>query len=226
MPIVKITEAQLKKAQRARRATLKKDPEFRASALKTVGRTAEQMNELISKLAHRSPELGRVETVDLCELVQSTVDSLGPDFGAVVEPGTGPVGSVLAVREQLQQVVLNLVLNARKALDAGLRQGAVKSAVRVCLSSDAERVRLEVIDDGPGIAPENLRTLFQPFRSSTGGGFGIGLYESKRIVESYGGQLRVVTALGQGTRVTVELPTVAPETVLGQTAAAVEGQQS
>jgi putative PEP-CTERM system histidine kinase len=202
------------------------DPEFRASALKTVGRTAEQMNELIAKLAHRSPELGRMKTVDVGELVQSTVDSLGPDFGAVVESGPPGVVPVLAVREQLQQVVLNLVLNARKALDGGLSQGAVKEPVRVRLGVEGERALLEVVDEGPGIAPENLRTLFQPFRSTTRDGFGIGLYESKRIVESYGGRLRIVTALGKGTRVMVELPTVAPETAVGQTAAAEEGQHS
>jgi putative PEP-CTERM system histidine kinase len=200
------------------------DPEFRKSALETVGRTARQMTELFARLARRSPDLGRVKTVDLRELVESTVASLGSDFGAEVEPIRDEMPPVLAVPAQLQQVVLNLLMNARKALDAATGESERRRVVRVFLSGDGERVRLQVIDDGPGIAQENLRTLFQPFRSGTGEGFGIGLYESKRIVESYGGQLRVASALGQGTRVTVDLPTVAPEPGVGQTAAAGEAQ--
>ena len=82
------------------------------------------------------------------------------------------------------------------------------------------RVRLLVADTGPGIPPERLRTLFQPFQSGAAGGFGIGLYESKRIVESYRGTLRVESEAGRGTRVIVELPAVATEAAVVQTLAA------
>ena len=77
-------------------------------------------------------------------------------------------------------------------------------------------------DAGPGIPPERLRNLFQPFQSSAPGGFGIGLYESKRIVESYRGTLRVESEPGKGTRVVVELPAVAPGAPVVQTSAAVK----
>jgi signal transduction histidine kinase len=89
--------------------------------------------------------------------------------------------------------------------------------VTVSLAGADGRVRIEVADSGPGIAPERLRTLFQPFQSGAAGSFGIGLYESKRIVESYRGTLRVESEVGRGTRVVVELPAVASEAAVMQT---------
>ena len=175
-------------------------PEFRAEAMKTVGRTAEQMGELMLQLSRRSPGHGRVAALDLTELVSATLRSLGPDSGVELAVA-GRLGQVVAVPEQLQQVVLNLVLNARRALE----RAESTAPVGVRLSGEDGRVRLEVADTGPGIPPERLRTLFQPFQSG-GGGFGIGLYESKRIVESYRGTLRVESEVGRGTRVVVELP--------------------
>jgi len=179
------------------------DPEFRAQAMKTVGRTAEQMSELVGQLSHRSPAHGRVARVDVAELVKSTIASLGPDFGVHFEPPREPVGAAQAVPEQLQQVVLNLLLNAKQAADA--------SGVAVSVEAAEGRVRLVVADQGPGIPPERLRTLFRPFQSEKPGGFGIGLYESKRIVESYRGFLRIESTPGQGARVVVELPVVVRE---------------
>ena len=126
---------------------------------------------------------------------------------------------MLAVPEQLQQVVLNLLLNAKKATERAERKGG-GPAVTVRLSGTDARARLEVDDAGPGIPPERLRNLFQPFQSSAPGGFGIGLYESKRIVESYRGTLRVESEPGKGTRVVVELPAVAPGAAVVQTSAA------
>ena len=79
---------------------------------------------------------------------------------------------------------------------------------RVSVTRADDRVRLEVVDSANGIPPERLRTLFQPFQSGEAGGFGIGLYESKRIVESYRGTLRLESEVGRGTRVVVELPAI------------------
>ncbi len=193
------------------------DPQFRAEAMKTVSRTAEQMTELMAQLSRRSPGHGRVAAVDLLELAGTTLRSLGPDFGVELS-SSGSLGQVLAVPEQLQQVILNLVLNARRALE----RAESKAAVGVRLVGGDGQVRLEVSDTGPGIPPERLRSLFQPFQSGAAGSFGIGLYESKRIVESYRGTLRVESEVGRGTRVVVELPAVATEARVGQTAAAVK----
>jgi putative PEP-CTERM system histidine kinase len=180
------------------------DPEFRAEAMRTVGRTAEQMGELLVQLSRRSPGHGRVAAVDVLELASATLRSLGPNLGVELKVD-GPLGQVLAVPEQLQQVLLNLVLNALRAVE----QAGSTAAVSVHLLGGEGRVRLEVEDAGPGIPAERMRTLFQPFHSGTAGSFGIGLYESKRIVESYRGTLRVESKVGRGTRMVVELPAVA-----------------
>jgi two-component system sporulation sensor kinase A len=92
--------------------------------------------------------------------------------------------------------------------------------VTVRLRGGDGSVSLEVADTGAGIPAERMRTLFQPFQSGTVGSFGIGLYESKRIVESYRGTLRVESEVGRGTRVVVELPAVATEAALVQTSPA------
>ena len=191
------------------------DPEFRAEAMRTVARTSEQMSELMAQLARRSPGHGPVVSVDLAELTGATLRSLGPDFAAELLPVVGELGQVLAAPEQLQQVLLNIMLNAKRAAEGAGATGSVS----VRLLGEAGRVRLEVADTGGGIPPERLRTLFQPFQSEAGG-FGIGLYESKRIVESYRGTLRVESEVGRGTRVVVELPAVATEAPVGQTSAA------
>jgi putative PEP-CTERM system histidine kinase len=187
------------------------DPEFRAEAMKTVGRTAEQMSDLVAQLSRRSPAHGRVVEVDVADLVRGTIASLGPEFGARFEPPAEPAGNVRAVADQLQQVVLNLLLNARQAGGDG--------GVDVAVAPGGASVRLVVADHGPGIPAERLRTLFRPFQSEKPGGFGIGLYESKRIVESYGGTLRVESEPGQGARVVVELPAVASGPAVVHTAA-------
>jgi putative PEP-CTERM system histidine kinase len=191
------------------------DPEFRAESMKTIARTAEQMGDLMAQLSRRSPGHGRVAALEVAELVAATLRSLGPDAGVALVLDGEP-GQVLAVPEQLQQVLLNLVLNAKRAVE---RDGAT-APVRVGVTRSLDRVRLEVVDSANGIPPERLRTLFQPFQSGEAGGFGIGLYESKRIVESYRGTLRLESEVGRGTRVVVELPAIASAAAVVQTSGA------
>jgi signal transduction histidine kinase len=100
---------------------------------------------------------------------------------------------------QIQQVLLNLLLNGIQALDG-------KGQIRVELASEDEFALIRVRDTGKGIAPEKLANIFRPFYTTKGGGTGLGLSLSRRIVESHGGKIEVASTPGQGTEFTVRLP--------------------
>ncbi len=114
---------------------------------------------------------------------------------------------------QIQQVLLNLLINARQAMPEG---GMVR--VRLGLDAAGRRVELSVSDTGVGIAPSDLRRIFEPFYSTkTGpdaagqGGTGLGLAVCRDIVEAHHGRLRAESRLGQGSTFTLILPTCPPD---------------
>src|SRR5690606_20695724 len=117
---------------------------------------------------------------------------------------------------QLEQVVVNLVVNAR---DAGPRSGIEVSVDLVSVPEDdpaatgvepGDYVRMTVADDGAGIPPETLPHIFEPFFTTkdVGQGTGLGLATVYGIVEDAGGRILVDSALGTGTRMRVYLPRV------------------
>jgi signal transduction histidine kinase len=110
---------------------------------------------------------------------------------------------------QIQQVLINLLINARQAMPEG-------GVVNLRLSADAtgRLAELSVIDYGIGIAPGNLRHIFDPFFSTKSGpdasglgGTGLGLSICRDIVEAHHGRLRAESRLGQGSTFTLLLPT-------------------
>ncbi len=110
---------------------------------------------------------------------------------------------------QIQQVLINLLINARQAMPEG-------GVVQLNLTGDTSGrlAELSVIDHGVGIAPENLRRIFEPFFSTkTGpdasgtGGTGLGLAVCRDIVEAHHGRLRAESRLGHGSTFTLVLPT-------------------
>ena len=107
---------------------------------------------------------------------------------------------------ELQQVFTNLVLNAVDALDEG-------GELRVHLEADERWVWASIEDNGPGIAMRDLDKIFQPFYSTklTKGGTGLGLSISYNIVRRHGGEIRVVSHRGEGSRFIVELPRLASD---------------
>lgn len=107
--------------------------------------------------------------------------------------------SVLADREQIRQVLLNLLLNAAQAA------GGTGRVQIECASRDG-RVLLRITDSGPGFTPEALENLFTPFFTSKEKGTGLGLAISNRIVESHSGRIEVDNLPDGGAVVTVELP--------------------
>ena len=103
--------------------------------------------------------------------------------------------------QQLEQVLLNLLSNAVDAMPRGGR-------VRIVLGREEGRVRLEISDEGTGIAPEILGRIFDPFFSTKeiGKGTGLGLAISYGIVKDHGGDILVRSQPGQGTTFTILLP--------------------
>ena len=95
---------------------------------------------------------------------------------------------VMAEADGLKKILVNLLENAREAMDGG---GPGRNVVRVELDYDAapQRVLVRVSDSGPGIAPEDLERLFQPYFSTKTRGTGLGLAIARRIVESWGGTI-------------------------------------
>jgi signal transduction histidine kinase len=113
---------------------------------------------------------------------------------------------------QIQQVLLNLLINARQAMLAG---GAIQ--LRLGMDPTGRFVELSVVDTGVGIASEDLRWIFEPFFSTKSapdaagqGGTGLGLSICRDIIEAHHGRLRAESRLGEGSTFTVILPACTP----------------
>ena len=112
-------------------------------------------------------------------------------------------------RVELQQVILNLVMNACEAM-SGVDESARRLAIRT--QADAHGgVLISVTDNGPGFAPEQYERLFEPFYTTKHQGLGLGLSICRTIVGAHGGRLWGTAAPGQGAAFHVLLPSQAPE---------------
>jgi two-component system, NtrC family, sensor histidine kinase HydH len=102
-------------------------------------------------------------------------------------------------REMFEKVLLNLMLNAEDAMPNG---GTLTLQARTA----NDRVELEVIDTGIGISPEGLAKLFRPFHTTKSQGNGLGLATARKIILAHQGNISVQSALGRGTKITIDLP--------------------
>lgn len=101
----------------------------------------------------------------------------------------------------LRQAVENLARNAREAM-----AGQPGARLSVSVERDGGNAVIRVADNGPGIPPAKLQTIFQPFVSTKGKGMGLGLAICREIVESHAGRIEVDSAVGEGTTFTVRIP--------------------
>jgi len=109
--------------------------------------------------------------------------------------------AICGVRDQLVQVFLNLILNAIDAVD---RTGVIELAV----DRDPDRVRIRVRDSGHGIAPEVQACIFQPYFTTKKSGTGLGLFVTKKLILSHGGEVEFISRPREGTTFVVTLPLV------------------
>jgi len=178
------------------------DPAFQESAMRTVMDTANKMTALMSKLSlktFKSPLVGAPELVEMSELIDEIVAPIRGDGTVRLHVSGRPVPPVMAVRDQIHQVLLNVVLNAKQAIE---KQGDIS----IALAQSNGSIVVTVDDTGSGIPQSMLETLFRPSQSGRPGGLGVGLYQCKQIVEAHRGTIQIRSNPGQGSQVRIELP--------------------
>lgn len=170
-----------------------------AEVLRQIDRLDGTVKDLLEYARPRPP---RFKSCDLHRVVDRvlTVLRAEPELRRVAvrfENSSAP--PIMADESQIEQLVMNLVLNAVQASADG-------SSVIVAIASQPEAVELAVIDQGHGMDPVVARRAVEPFFTTKAKGTGLGLPICQKIVEMHAGTLSIDTAVGEGTTVTVRLP--------------------
>jgi signal transduction histidine kinase len=190
--------------QTERAARLAECDDLLAESTEGVDRTIAIVRD-VRDLAHGA--VAPAEPVDLEEVIDEALrvccSQAGP--GVRLERRKGELPQVQGSPGRLRQVVVNLVVNAIHAVEG-------EGLVRVVTERRGRQVVVTVEDDGPGIAPETRARLFEPFFTTkpVGQGTGLGLYVSYEIVRAHGGEIRVDSEPGRGSRFEVRLPLPTP----------------
>lgn len=177
------------------------DPAFREDALRGVSKTVTHINRLIGRLGMIRHEL-QIKGVasDLNEVVAKSLAGWEDASGIRLEKNLRTLPEIFLDQEQMVKVVTNLILNAREAV-------AKDGQVRIETSQNNGWVVLAVTDNGCGMSAEFLnRSLFRPFQTTKKTGLGIGMFQSKMIVEAHGGRVEVESAPGKGSTFRILLP--------------------
>jgi two-component system NtrC family sensor kinase len=167
---------------------------------------AERIRDVVQNLRLFSRlDESAVKRVDLNEGIESTVRLLSGYYksGSIsLVSNYGEIPQVNCYAAQLNQVWMNLLVNAAQAL------GESDGEVRITTRCEGRNVIVSINDNGPGIAPEQVKKIFDPFFTTkpVGEGTGLGLSISHGIIERHGGKIEVESAPGQGTTFTISLP--------------------
>lgn len=165
---------------------------------------AKALNQLVSHLLQRvRPKKLQLDKVDLVALTLHHMELLKADSSLPAaisfEFQSPPDLIFLSDKEMLSRALLNLMLNAAQSMPGG-------GTVKVGVAKDEDRVKITVSDVGIGIPGENLEKIFDPFFSTKPSGTGLGLPETQRVVRELGGEITVVSKIGEGTLFTIDLP--------------------
>ncbi len=190
------------------------DPEVFKKELKLVERETMRIGRLVKNLLNfsRKTELD-LRPVSLPRLIEESLPLLEDQFLLkninVIKNYEPTIPEILGDFNQLQQVVINLILNAVQAVN---KEGRIEINIRTEGHKGSECfVILNIIDNGIGIPKEDIDKIFDPFYTTkTGekGGIGLGLTIVQQIVRAHHGRITVKSDVGEGTTVSVRLPTL------------------
>ena len=176
------------------------------SDLDLIMRETKRVREIVKGLLDYARETPSVKTrLDVNDVIRQTLLLLGKREAFqniyVVEDLGEKLPAVWGDKSQLQQVIMNLVLNACEAMTDG-------GTLVVSSTTDGEHALVQITDTGCGIKRENLDRIFEPFFTTkpVGKGTGLGLAVSYGILQQHGGTLKVQSEVGRGTTFTISLP--------------------
>ena len=168
--------------------------------LDTADREISAATLIVSDLLEFSrPRTANPTPIDVAELLEEAISVAPPPSGITVTRDDEAVPLVVADRDQIRQVILNLLTNAYEAMPNG---GEVGLGARIV----DDTVEIVVSDTGIGMDAQTRAQVFEPFFSMKIKGTGLGLAVSKRIVEAHAGTLRIISDEGQGCTAVITLP--------------------
>jgi two-component system, NtrC family, sensor histidine kinase HydH len=173
--------------------------------LKVIEEEIQRINEIVEqflRFARPAPPL--FQETEVATVFDEVVQLLKPQIERqriTVSRDFDTVPLITFDREQMKQVVLNLLINALQAMPQG---GRLDLAAKVL--QDNRWMKLSIRDSGVGIPPENLKKLFDPFFSTKEGGIGLGLSIAHRIIDQHHGKIEVESRPGEGTAFHLWLP--------------------
>ena len=181
------------------------DEEVHREDLRVIEEEIHRINEIVDQfLRFAKPAPPLLQEADLVSLFEETLQLLKPQIEKqriTVQKEFNALPSTVLDREQMKQVVLNLLLNALQAMSGG---GLLRLSGQVL--EDNRWIQLSVQDTGVGIPPEDMNKLFDPFFSTKEGGVGLGLSIAHRIIDQHRGKIQIESTPGQGTLFTLWLP--------------------
>jgi putative PEP-CTERM system histidine kinase len=177
------------------------NPAFREDAFRGIGSAASRINDLINRMNALRHELRlKPAELDLNHVVTEALATLNGTLENKLVTKFDQIPNILADGQQLQSVCTNLLLNACDAV-------GLNGRITVETTRQGEWVALSVSDNGCGMSEQFIKnSLFRPFRSTKKKGLGIGMFQSKTIVEAHQGKIHVDSELGVGTTFRVMLP--------------------
>lgn len=180
------------------------DPAFREDALRGITVAAERINHIISRLSAFRHELRpRPVKIDLNALVSEVLKTLNGSSSAKIVTKLDPLPPIMADREQMGSIIMNLVINARDAVGSN-------GCITIETKPNGEWVTLSVSDNGCGMTPDFVKnSLFRPFHTTKKQGLGVGMFQTKMMIEANSGSIQVTSKTGSGTTFRITLPTSA-----------------
>lgn len=176
------------------------NPDFQRDAFQSVYETSQKMKHLCNSLKTFSESPINKKLGNLNQIVRAVADNISGDLSHRLVLELEDVPALLIDAEDIERVLRNLLLNAIEAIS---KEGTVTVRTR----NHSDQVEVAVEDNGCGMSPDFInKELFVPFHTTKSEGLGIGLYQSKRIIEAHKGTIKAESKQGHGTVIRIFFP--------------------